>query len=526
MRLKPVVVVAWPVCLALFLYTACTKPELEDLKLVEHTSDFAFPLFSTNFIMKDLMYKVLNDTLSGDTLFINSDNTMTLVYTGDVAEKNATDIFQFLENGLIPIADSVSTSPIQAPSGVTVTRADIKSGGITLIIYNNTSDTVSGYFQIPQMFKNGAVFNYPFKVPPTPSTVWISPLIDLNGYVLLSGSNTLEFKYFAYDKAGVRIEFPKLNGSFAPVFVNFQGLKFSYLQGYWGYSSYPLTRDTIEIDLNQTNLDGNVTVKNPVVTMKIANSWGFPTRGKIKYLSFITKDGSELKLNSTIFTNDAVDFIYPDFVKNEVGQTKYTYLRMDENNSNIADIFNAQPTRLVYEVEGISNANQNPNVIGFLTDSSTIKLSVGVELLLEGSAQNFQTDQTLDLDFGTYSKYDADKIEEVTFKLVTENKTPVASAMQIYFLDEQMATVDSLFTGSAQYIMEAAPVNAQGVSAGTSRKENFITMSAARFERVKATKKAILKASFTTAEGGSRPVKLLATDGVTVKMGLRVKTKF
>jgi len=364
-------------------------------------------------------------------------------------------------------------------------------------------------------------------VPPTPNTVWISPPVDLGGNVLLSNSNTLEFRYYAYDKNGVRIEFPKINGGISPVFVSFQNLKFSYLQGYWGYSSYPLTRDTIEIDLNQTNLDGNVKVKNPKVTMKIANSWGFPTRGKIKYLSFIGKDGTEYKLKSTIFTDDAVDFNYPNFVNNEIGQTKYTYLKMDETNSNIAEIFNSQPTRLVYEVEGISNANLDPNVIGFLTDSSNIKLSVQVELLLEGSADNFQTDQTLDLNFGDYSKSSLDtaKIQNVEFKLVTENKTPISAAVQILFQDENAVTIDSLFTGGPQYIIESAPVNAQGVASGVTRMENFITMSTARFERVRSTKKAYLKTAFTTAGGGMEPVKLLATDNVVVKMGLKVKTK-
>jgi hypothetical protein len=266
-------------------------------------------------------------------------------------------------------------------------------------------------------------------------------------------------------------------------------------------------------------------VKNPKVTMKISNSWGFPTRGKIKYLSFIGKDGTEYKLNSTIFVDDAVDFEFPDFTKNEVGQTKYTYLKMDETNSNIAEIFNAQPTRLVYEVEGISNANLDPNVIGFLTDSSNIKLSVGVELLLEGSADNFQTDQTLDLDFGTYSALDTTEIEAVEFKLVTENQTAISAAVQIFFLDENENKVDSLFVGGPQFIMEAAPVNAQGVVSGVTRKENFIPMTIARFERVRTTKRAVLRAAFTTADGGQIPVKLLATDQVVIKMGLKVKTR-
>lgn len=41
------------------------------------------------------------------------------------------------------------------------------------------------------------------------------------------------------------------------------GLKFSYVEGYWGYQLYALTRDTIEININQTDLRGDIKVKNP-----------------------------------------------------------------------------------------------------------------------------------------------------------------------------------------------------------------------------------------------------------------------
>ena len=53
------------------LFTACNKNDFEDAKLAEHDAEFAFPLFNTNITLKDLMFNVLNDTLSGDTLFVN-----------------------------------------------------------------------------------------------------------------------------------------------------------------------------------------------------------------------------------------------------------------------------------------------------------------------------------------------------------------------------------------------------------------------------------------------------------------------
>lgn len=162
---------------------------------------------------------------------------------------------------------------------------------------------------------------------------------------------------------------------------------------------------------------------------------------------------------------------------------------------------------------------------GLLTDNSTIKLGVRVELVLEGAAKNFGAEQILDLDFGSYADLDSADIQEVEFKLVSENTTPITSDVQIYFRDENQRVVDSLFVGGAKPIMEAAPVNAAGITTGVKRTENYIPMSKARFDQIRKTKTAELKTFFTTANGGTQFVKLLADNNVTVKMGMKVKVK-
>lgn len=507
-------VLAWP---------ACKKVDFDNPELADHTSEFAFPLFSTTLNLKDLMLKVLNDTLSGDTILVNPDNSMTLFYSGDVAQKPATDIFADFTGGLFPLIDTVSYGPLDSLPGVSISRADLKKGKIGFTIYNSTADTITGYLRIPQMSKDGNVFTYPFIAPK--GELAGSSQIDLTGYILASDDNTLEFIYYAYKPDGSRIKIPDFFG--VPTFiVQFDSLEFSYLQGFWANQRYSLIRDTIEIDINQTNLVGDVRIENPKVTMRIANSWGFPTRGVIKYLSFIGQNGEEIPLESTVFVDSAVDFNYPQYALNEIGQTKYTDITLDSSNSNISQIFNSQPTRLIYEVDGISNALDDPTIIGFLTDSSVISLSMRVELVLEGSAKNFGAEQTLDLDFGDLTDLDTSNIESVEFKLVSENGIPISSNLQMYFLDENGVAIDSLFESGARNVMEAAPVNSQGVATGIQRTEHFIEMSAARFERVRQAKQAFLKTFFTTAQGGTVPVKLLTTNSVTVKMGIKARTRF
>ncbi|TNE47117.1 MAG: hypothetical protein EP344_19820 [Bacteroidetes bacterium] len=507
-------------------YPACRKASLEEADIADHTAEFAFPLLQTTLNLKDLMFTVLNDSLSSDTIVVNPDNTMTLYYSGDVAEKPATDIFEFFKfpDAPIPVPDTFYKFPIDVPDSVYVHRADVKSGILTVVLNNGFDEPVHGTFHIPQMSKNGQSFSYDFNVPGKQFA--LSPGFDLTGYQLLSDSNTLEFRYEAYLPDGSRVVLPEISPGIAGVGILLNGFTLSYVEGYWGFAEYPLTLDTIDIDINQTNLKGNIQVKDPKVTMTVANSWGFPTRGVVKYLSFIGKDGQEYKLESTVFNGDSIDFEYPSLVAGEVGQTKYTHIVLDGTNSNIGTIFNAQPTQLIYEVAGISNAKLDPTIVGFLTDESTIALRMSVELVLEGSAQDFGAEQTLDLNFGGFSDLDTDNIEEVEFKVVTENQTPISTSLQLYFQDEDANTIDSLFLGDPQFIMQAAPVDANGNSIGQQRTETFVPMDVARFERVREAKKMYLKTFFTTADGGTVPVKLLATQNATVKLGLKIKTRF
>lgn len=525
MFLKPMIRISGLLLLAGILWQSCKKSDFQNAELGDHTAEFAFPLFTTDIQLKDLLLNVLNDSLSGDTIIINPDNSMTLFYSGDVAQSRADSIFRFLEFGGVAMADSVVSNPIQAPNGVTVRQAKLKEGQISFLLTNPFPDTIKGTIEIPELALNGEKFSHNYLVPPNTSLQQVVGPFPMAGYELNSNSGTLTFRYYAFRPDSVRIKMPDI----ANVIIGYTGLKFAYVEGYWGYQLYSLTRDTIEIDINQTDLRGDIKVVNPKVTMRVRNSWGFPTRGVIKYLSFIGQNGEVLELQGSVFQNNGsyeyVDFDYPSFAAGEVGQEKITDIVLDETNSNIADIFNLQPKRLIYEVDGVSNANLDPNLIGFITDKSILALQMRVEMVLEGSAKNFGAEQTLDLDFGEFGSLDSANIESVEFKLVTENGTPVDINAQIYFRDKAGNNVDSLFDGGTRRIMQSAPVGTGGIANGITRTETFIPMTAARFDHIRTTKEAFLKAYFTTAEDGTIPVKLLADNTAVVKMGIKVKKR-
>ncbi len=521
----------------LFLFNSCSQ-DWRDTQLAEHDSEFAFPLFSTDLFFKDLIVNVLNDQSFRDTLIFNSDKTMTLIYSGDVAEKKAVDLYKFSLLGPVPVSDSFYVLPIPAGDvdSLSIRKVILKQGKITNFFAWNNGQTqpVVCTFKIPQMTKNGVPFTKVMTIPPNPSGT-INPgfiefsSYDLNGYQLLNTSkeNELFFTYDARLPNGDRIKLEGANPAAPQIVFTFDTLKFSYLEGYWGNQTYSLGLDTIDIDINSSNLKGNIVIKDPKITVTVANSFGFPTQGKIKYLRFVGKDGNQYELTSPVIAS-GIDFAYPSLLAGEIGKTKHSSFTFDSQNSNIADIFNSQPVQMIYAIDGVANAQKDTSLIGFITDSSVVKFGVTVELLLEGSAENFGADQKLNLDFGDYSTDNTDGIEEIEFKLVTENKMPVSTSMQLYFQDAAGTTLDSLFLSGVTQISTAAEVDANGFPTGVERSETFIPMSKARFDVVRTAKMAFLKASFSTtldANGNPKMVKLLSDNSTKVKMGIRVKTK-
>jgi hypothetical protein len=500
---------------------ACTIPD--EIEVDGPNPEYAFPLFQSSLNIDDLLGNALNDTLPGDTILVDANGNITLVYSGDVTEVRARRLFVFLDtvlSGFVPLIDTFAYAPFNAPPNLDIKRSDLSAGTITIGGQNTTTDTITGSVQIPQLTLNGVPFRYDFKVAPGANIA--SPAVEMKGYRLTSTNDSLFFRYEAYLPNGTRIKLPLINGVFPALLAVIQNLEFSYLEGYWGNERFPINRDTIAIDLNQTNFSGgDIKIKDPRVTVNVTNSFGFPSRGNIKTLQFEGRDGTFYPLQSSVISNGGIDFAFPPLT--DIGGSRTTTFYFDKSNSNIASVFNAQPISMDYDVEGIANVLQDPNFTGFLTDSSFIKFGITVELPMEGSIRNFGSVNEIDLNFDTQANTgNTGKIISAELKLISENGMPLGASGQIYFLDAQGVVLDSLFAGNKP-LMIPAPVGANGVPTGNSKLEQLIPISAARFEAIKNSKKARIKTIIETTNGGTQNVRILSKQKVNIRMGVKLE---
>ena len=142
---------------------------------------------------------------------------------------------------------------------------------------------------------------------------------------------------------------------------------------------------------------------------------------------------------------------YPEL--NEVGEERVTRFSMNKDNSNIVEVLGSSPVALDYDVDAITNPDNDDAIRGFMTDSSRYVANVEVELPIYGRASGFAAIDTFDIDFSDFQD-----IKEVEFKLITKNDLPLEVGMELYFEDQAGKVVDSLFTGITP-VLAPAPVD-------------------------------------------------------------------
>ncbi len=485
--------------LALILLTVvgCQIRPFEDVSFAGLESEWAVPLIDTDKTFGDIISNFDPKAL----VQIAADGSIVLRYKGNYIARTSLDIFANFQNAIFPLSDTAAAIPFKLPNGVNINYAILKKGTL-LWLFQPSPEPLKVVLRIPQLTKNGVVFERTF----TLGNALYTDLIDLTGYRLAPTQNEIFVIHDARKISnGERVNLGGMGG------IGIQNFQAGFAEGFFGKSLFDVPRDTIKIDFFDQWKGGAVKFGNPKMIATLDNSFGIPVRAVMKVGEIMTIDGRVLTLQSPLTTG--VDVDYPK--RNEVGQTKRTVVTFDKTNSNLADVISQNPTSIDYKIDGLLNADTS-HVIGFLTDSSKFNLQVELEIPMEGSAKNFEVNDTFPINLAT-----AKEITKAEFKILTDNGMPIEVAIQGYFANEKGQILDSLYAQKAQ-ILRGAPVGANGLPTGVSSAENLVTIEAAKLAKIRdVAKKLVIRYSFSTTNGGSIPVKLMAKQGVRVRIGVK-----
>ena len=490
--------------LSICFYSSCSDDLNEFDDRVDTQREFAVPLFNSTTSVTDLL-----DGLSEETFVtMGPDDLITLNYKGNVTERTGEELFDFVEGIPILMSDTVTSIPFNIEGEVDLTLMRLKAGSMTILFQNNQPDTVDLKVSIPQLSKDGVYFEKTTVLDPDES--FSTGIGSLDGYEIQSSTDSVTFYYEAYLRTtGERVKLTSPLGALLNV-------EFSYIEGYWGTDTLDLERDTIEIEFFEKWSQGEVYFDEPRIQLDVLNSFGFPVRSIVNTMNILSVDGDSIELESP-FINDGINFEYP--LISELGEVKTTTFYFDKDNSNVVDVLSAGPVFVDYDVDAMANPNGFTE-LGFMTDESMFRVQVSVELPFHARIIDFKANDVFNIDFDGYND-----VEYIEFKMITENQIPLGVDVQVYFADENKNVIDSLFTNE-ENILDPAPVDSNGDVNGQSEKTTFMTIDAAKFERVKNAKKLLLEAKFSTSDAtNGQMVNIRDGEKVDIRMGMKIGTK-
>ncbi len=486
--------------------------ELENLDRAKYDAEYAIPLVDT----KTSLRQILEDFEDQSTLVFLPDSLILLRYEDEVTTQTSADIFKSINESLppvIPITSPYMALPFSSPDGIQIDRLDMKGGQFIYYCENRHPEMVNVKITLPQVTKNGVPLTFQQSISAysgsgsAPAGTNLLFPASLAGYRIQTLNDSVYVQYEATRASGVK-------DTLSNVFIRLQNLEFSYAEGYFGNFLYEGTRDTLAIDFFDNWIRGDVYFEEPRITLKVENSFGIPTRAVVNALNVVTVKNSVLPLESPYVVN-GIDFPYPTI--NEIGQVKYGSFSFTKENSNIDIILGAGPIAIDYDVDAITNADNNSNIRGYITDSSYYKVNMEVELPLYGKASGFVTTDTFDVNFKNY-----EDVDDAEFKLVVDNAIPLDVEVQAYFLDVANNVIDSLLD-APQRLVEAAPVNAQGETTAETRKVSYVPFPEDRFLKIKTQGVRLsLVTSFSTLNNGNTSVKIYSAQDVKIKLGAKL----
>lgn len=500
--------------LLLLTYTACDNQfaELGQIDGVRYQAEYAVPLIDSRIGMQD----ILENFEENASLTVNPDGLLRFQYSGDVLTKTSLEVFDAINEtignaGVIPLLRNRQALPFASPDGLDLDRVQMNGTTLAYALVNRYDVPVSIELLLPTVTLDGEPIRVTGDLPAfsgtgtPPALLNLENPIDMTGYNLVPEDDSIYIELEYRDPDGNLLTPSGGSG------LQIDNFSFTYAEGYLGNVIYEGGRDTIEIDFFDNWIRGDVYFEEPRITFNFENSFGVPTEAVINIFNIVTAEGDILPLESVFLEEGGITFPYPEI--DEVGEVKTEQFLFTRENSNIDVVLGSKPVAIDYDVNALTNPQNNTDIRGFITDSSYYRVLVDVDLPLYGQAANFEVRDTFELDLSSY-----DKITNIEFKMLTDNGLPLAIELQGDFLDAAGNELATLFDAPREVIGGAA-VDGTGVPTENNSVTTIINWDESRVAEIRTAKQLVLTAVFSTTLGLEQSVRVLSDQEAAVRLG-------
>lgn len=289
--------------------------------------------------------------------------------------------------------------------------------------------------------------------------------------------------------------------------LDISNLDIAFVDGYLGNMTELIPADTITIDLFDNEFSELISLAAPEFSMRMVNSAGIPVEADMTITAY--NDQTSLALTGI---DNPLTINAPDY--SQIGQTALTEVNLTRDNSNIADIFNLNPTGIAYAMEIETNPAGNTGAMNFINSDSKIDVTMDVNVPMYGSVNGFSIEDTLDLALDSIGF-----LQSATIRAIIENEFPVDVDVQLYFVDENFNVLDSLFE-NGETLVQSSAIDANGDMTAPTISETDIVLTEDKLDNLFNANQIILRSNLATGNGGTQDAKFYTHYEMNINLGI------
>ncbi|MDG5800569.1 hypothetical protein QA597_09385 [Marinilabiliaceae bacterium ANBcel2] len=242
-------------------------------------------------------------------------------------------------------------------------------------------------------------------------------------------------------------------------------LKHEMIYGFMGYQTAEKLDATIDFDLFD-EIDVDLTNRISFFDLSIGydaiNRIGVPFNVKVDNIRFL-REREEVDPGEWNLLIDGENFLFVDVEgANTDGHEIFpgsAQKFLDRNNSNVVDVFNEYPDKLVCDIISQSNEGYDSDHLNFMGQESDLQTDMTIYVPAWISADMYSRKDTVEFDFRdiTDDDDDVDEIQNFDLYFDFENKLPFDVNLTVWVLDEYDNIIDYIIEDEKYVIKSGTP---------------------------------------------------------------------
>lgn len=233
----------------------------------------------------------------------------------------------------------------------------------------------------------------------------------------------------------------------------------TFIEGYLGQQQFEFSGEEV-IDLFDRIEADNIFAAKPRVSMFLGNSFGVNAELDVKRLEARNTRGEVVDLKGGSLR--AGPLVIEGLSLPDTFGIQYTQVEFDDGSSNLSQLLSVLPSELQYDIRVKTNPGSS-NVIfdDFATNKSRFEVVLEAEIPLEGSVDNLQLRDTLEIDFAQTNSQDVSQISGGELRLLLDNEFPLEARVWAEIVDAEGNGIVTLAENSLVSAADIDPATQQ-----------------------------------------------------------------